>query len=148
MSGRPEAIPFSSISARECARALISGWISRLGFLPRLHLTAQFKSCIWDVLCYLLNISCSRTTSFHLQSNRLIECFHCSLKTSRCALLACPDWCDHFTLVMLSLCSTLQDESGFCAAMELLSVSLESSWTLTSFLLLSSWRGFNQPFKD
>ena len=71
---------------------------------------------LWEVLCSLLNIICSRTTSFQPQSNSLVERFHCSLKTSLCAQLAGPDWFDHLPLVMLGLHSVPCDDSGFSAA--------------------------------
>ena len=77
---------------------------------------AQFTSSIWDVLSSLLNISCSRTTSFHPQSNSLVESFHRSLKTSLCAQLASTDWFDHRSMVMLGLRSISRDGSGFSTA--------------------------------
>ena len=54
----PEAVPLSSISAADCASAVISGWISWFGFPAKMNSDrgAQFSSSIWDVLCSLLNI--------------------------------------------------------------------------------------------
>ena len=89
----PEAVPLVSISATDCARAVISGWILRFGVPAKKtsDLGAQFTSSIWDVLCSLLIITHSRTTSFHTQSNILVEGFHCFLKASLRAQLAGPD---------------------------------------------------------
>ena len=142
----PEAIPLASISAADCARALISGWVLRFGVPAKMTLDcgAQFTSSIWDIVCSLLNLTGSRTTSFHPQSNGLVERFHRSLKSSLRAWSAGPDWCDHLPLVMLGLRSVQHDDSGFSAAEALtmtLSVSLVSSWILTSSLLQFSRTG-------
>ena len=116
-----EAVP-SSISAADCARALISGWISRLGVPVKItsDRRAQFRSSIWEVVCSLLNITRSGTTSFHPVSNTyIVERFHLSLKSSLCARLACRDWCDHLPLVMLGLHSVPPDDSGISTAVAL-----------------------------
>ena len=139
-------IPLASISAADCARALISGWVLRFGVPAKMTLDcgAQFTSSIWDIVCSLLNLTGSRTTSFHPQSNGLVERFHRSLKSSLRAWSAGPDWCDHLPLVMLGLRSVQHDDSGFSAAEALtmtLSVSLVSSWILTSSLLQFSRTG-------
>ena len=107
----PEAVPLAFISAADCARGLISGRISRFGVPAKMTSDrgAQFTSSIWGVLCSLLNITFSRTTSFHPQSNGIVERFHQSLKTSLRARLACPVWFDHLLLVP-------HDDSGFLAA--------------------------------
>ena len=86
----PETVPQSSNLAEDCARALISCWILR--FVVPAKMTsdcgAQFTSSLLVVLCSLLKISFSKTTSFHSHSNGLVECFHRSLKTSLLAGLA------------------------------------------------------------
>ena len=80
----PEAIPLSSISAESCAHAFISTWISRFGVPAALMLDrgSQFTSSIWTGVCSMLGISASTTTSFHPQSNGMVERFHRSLKSS------------------------------------------------------------------
>ena len=50
------------------------------------------------------------------ESTEMIECFHCSLKSSLQARLAGSDWVSHFPLVMLSLQSSPKDDSGFSPA--------------------------------
>ena len=67
-------------------------------------------------MCSLLNISHSRTTIFHPQSNGLVERFYCSVQTSLNARLAGPDWFEHLPLVMLGLRSTPRDDSSLSAA--------------------------------
>ena len=80
----PEVVPLSSITAVVCAQALLSSWISRFG-VPSVITTdrgAQFTSSVWSEVCSILGIKRSQTTSYHPQSNGLIERFHRSLKTS------------------------------------------------------------------
>ena len=111
----PKAVPLSSTFAEDCTRALISCCISRFGVPAKITFDcrAQITSCLWGVLCSLLNISRSKTTRFHPQSNSLMECFHHSLKTSLRARLAGHDWFDHLPLVMLGLRTTPCEESWF-----------------------------------
>ena len=58
----PEAVPLASISAADFARALISGRTLRFGVPAKMTSDrgAQFTSSIWDILCSLLNTTCSR----------------------------------------------------------------------------------------
>ena len=99
---------------------MISCWISRFEVPAKITSNCvaqpQCTSSLWAVLCSLLNISCMQMTSFHPQSKGLVECFHCSLKTSCHAHLAGPDWFDHLPLVMLGLRTTPRDETGLSAS--------------------------------
>ena len=72
----------------------------------------------------MLNISHSKTTSFHSQSNGLVDRFYRSLKTSLHARLAGSDCFDHLPLVMLGLQTTLCDETGFSASKAVFGTSL------------------------
>ncbi len=74
----PEAIPLSSITAADCARALCTDWVSQIG-VPTTITSAggpssspPYVAC----LCSLLNIQHSPTTAYHPQSNGLVEQFH------------------------------------------------------------------------
>ena len=71
-----------------------------------------------------LNISLSKTTSFHPQSNSLVERLHRSLKISLRARLAGSDWFDHLPLVMLGLWTTPRDKIGFSASEAVYGTSL------------------------
>ena len=64
----------------------------------------------------ILGISRIKTTSFHPQSNGMIERFHRSLKSSLRARLASSDWVAHLPLVMLGLRSSPKEDSGFSPA--------------------------------
>ena len=114
----PEAVPLSSITAETCARAFISTWVSQFG-VPVLFTSdhgAHFTSSVWLEVCSVLGISRIKTTSFHPQSNGMIERFHRFLKTSLWARLASSDWVTHLPLVMLGLQSSLKDDSSFSPA--------------------------------
>ena len=114
----PEAVPLSFITEEVCARAFISTWVLRFG-VPAL-LTSdkgfQFTSSIWSEVCSILGILRILTTSFHPQSNGMIERFHRSLKSSLRARLAGSDWVSHLPLVMLGLQASHQDDFGFSPA--------------------------------
>ena len=70
-------------------------------------------SSIRSDVCSILRILKINTTSFHPQSNGMIERFHHrSLKSSLRARLAGSDWVPHLRLVMLGLRSSPKDDSG------------------------------------
>ena len=60
-------LPLSSITAKACARAFISTWVSRFG-VPALLTSdrgAQFTSSVWSEVCSVLGVSRIQTTSSH-----------------------------------------------------------------------------------
>ena len=80
----PEAIPIVDIRAKTVADAFFSGWIARYG-TPATITTdrgAQFESKLWDNLCNQFGIIRNRTTSYHPQSNGMVERFHRQLKAA------------------------------------------------------------------
>ena len=114
----PEAVPVNSITAEECARAMLRHWIPLFG-IPSVITSnrgSEFTSFIWSQLCSFLGIVHSSTTSFHPQSNGLVEHFHCQLKVSLQARLAGSDWFYHLHLVLLGLCNVPRDDSAVSAA--------------------------------
>ncbi len=79
-----EAVPLSSSSARACADALCSTWISLLG-VPHTITSdrgSQLISSLWTNLSSFLNMSHITITAFHPQSNGLLERFHRRLKAT------------------------------------------------------------------
>jgi hypothetical protein len=70
----PEAIPLSSITATDYARALFTSWISshhHIGHRRPVHICIVGPT-MWAAPC----ISHSPTTAYHSQSNELVEWFH------------------------------------------------------------------------
>lgn len=110
----PEAVPLAATSAVDCARALFRGWIQRFGVPSTITSDrgAQFTSGIWRELCLLLNISHVPTTSFHPQSNGLVERFHRRLKDALRARCAASNWYHHLPWVMLAVRATPREDSN------------------------------------
>ena len=80
----PEAIPIVDIRAETVADAFFSRWIARYG-TPATITTdrgARFESKLWDNLCNKFGIIRNRTTSYHPQSNGMVERFHRQLKAA------------------------------------------------------------------
>ena len=77
---------------------------------------AQFTSSILTYLCKFLGIIHSPTTSFHPQSNGLVERFHHRLKVSLRARLSGTDWFNHLPLVLLGLRSVPRENSAIPAS--------------------------------
>ena len=119
-----EAIPLQSITAKSCALVLLRHWISRFG-VPASIVTdrgRQFTSGLWDELCRLLGISHSLTTSYHPQSNGMVERLHRTLKDrliSRASATGVNSWMDHLPFVLLGLRSTVRADAG-CSPADLL----------------------------
>ena len=108
----PEAIPLTSITAEAVARAFISGWISRFG-VPSSIVTdrgRQFESQLWSNLMALLGITRSRTTSYHPQSNGMVERFHRQLKAALKAQPNPDDWMTSLPLVLLGIRTALKQD--------------------------------------
>ena len=114
----------TSITAEDCARALLRHWISRYG-VPASIVTdrgRQFTSNLWAELCSLLGIHRSMTTSYHPQSNGMIERQHRTLKDrlmSRSCASASGTWMDHLPFVLLGLRSSVREDSS-CSPADLL----------------------------
>ena len=61
-----EAIPLGSITAADCAQALLQGWVSRFGVPAAVTSDrgAQFTSEVWAELCALLGVQHRQTTAY------------------------------------------------------------------------------------
>jgi len=79
-----ECVPVPDITAETVASAFLSGWIARFG-VP-LHLVTdqgrQFEGDLFKQLSSVVGFHRLRTTSYHPQSNGMIERFHRTLKTA------------------------------------------------------------------
>ena len=114
----PEAIPIVDIWAETVADAFFSGWIARYG-TPATITTdrgAQFESKLWDNLCNQLGIIRNRTTSYHPQSNCMVERFHRQLKAAIMAHESPDPWTITLPAVLLGVCSAVKKRLGRSAA--------------------------------
>ena len=113
----PEVIPTTDITAETTCKALIHHWISRFG-CPVTITTDQgrnFESHLFRHLTEILGTNRVRTTSYHPQSNGLIERFHRHLKSSIIAHSQ-PKWTDALPIVLLGIRSAIKpDINATCA---------------------------------
>lgn len=110
----PEAVPISSISAENVARHFINTWIARYG-VPSQVITdqgRQFESNLFQALAKRLGFKHVHTTSYHPQSNGLVERFHRTLKTSLRCLGTSSNWHDSLPLVLLGWRNTFHSSTG------------------------------------
>ena len=109
-----EAIPLKSITAEVVASAIISEWISRFG-VPRNIITdrgAQFESELFNAMARQLGIKHLRTTSYHPQTNGMIERFHRTLKQSLRILSFDANWVKTLPFVLLGWRNTPSRTTG------------------------------------
>ena len=109
----PGAYPMKAISAEECARTLLEGWIQNYG--TPLNLTTdrgrQFTSNLWKELCNLIGTTHNLTTAYHPQTNGLVERFHRQLKSSLMARSKKnTDWLLELPVVMLGLRTAIKED--------------------------------------
>ena len=107
----PEVLPLSGISAEEVADGLTRCWISRFG-VPTTITTdkgRQFESKLFQTLNTTLGIERIRTTSYHPQSNGMVERFHRQLKA---AIMCHSDrtWHQSLPLVLLGIRSAIKED--------------------------------------
>lgn len=113
----PEAIPLKDIKTETVFNAFYNNWICRYG-LPNAITTdrgSQFTSHMFKEITSKLGIKHNFTTSFHPQSNGLVERFHRVLKTG----LTCAEniqWTKTLNTVLLGIRSVTKEDIGACPA--------------------------------
>ena len=113
-----EAIPIVDIKVETVADAFFSGWIARFG-TPATITTdkgAQFESKLWDNFCNQFGIIRNRTTSYHPQSNGMVERFHCQPKVAIMAHESPNPWTITLPAVLLNVRSAVKERLGRSAA--------------------------------
>lgn len=107
----PEAVPVPEITASVVANAIVNTWISRFG-CPSIITTdqgRQFESDLFTSLSKLLGIKKTRTTSYHPQSNGIVERWHRTMKAALMARGNTINWCSELPIVLLGLRTALRD---------------------------------------
>ncbi|KAJ8389881.1 hypothetical protein AAFF_G00113500 [Aldrovandia affinis] len=101
----PEAVPLSSTTSADLARAFIGTWVVRFGTPSDLSSDRgpQFTSELWSAVAEGLGVKLHRTTAYHPQANGLCERFHRSMKAALRASLKDGNWLDKLPWVMLGL---------------------------------------------
>ena len=98
-----EATPLIEITASSVARAFVESWLSRFG-VP-LHLItdrgSQFESELFTELSAITGFHRLRTTSYHPQTNGLVERMHRTLKAAIVARK--ENWLSALPIVLLGL---------------------------------------------
>ena len=114
----PEAIPIVDSRAKTIADAFFSGWIARYGTPATITTdrSAQFESKLWDNLCNQFGIIRNRTTSYHSQSNGMVERFHRQLKAAIIAHESPNPWTITLPAVLLGIRSAVKERLGRSAA--------------------------------
>ena len=77
---------------------------------------AQFESKLWDSLCNQFGIIRNRTTSYHPQSNGMVERFHRQLKAAIMAHESPNPWTITLPAVLLGVRSAVKERLGRSAA--------------------------------
>jgi len=106
-----EAAPMSSITAETVASTFIEMWVSRYG-VPLYIITdrgTQFESELFSQLSKTIGFHRLRTTSYHPQTNGMVERLHRVLKTSLTA--KGPNWLQHLPVILLGI-RCLPNEHG------------------------------------
>ena len=109
-----EAVPLTSITAADCAQALLRHWVSRYGSPQDITTDQgpQFTSVLWTELMALLGVKCLRTTSYHPQCNGMVERVHRVLKERLMSRSSrASDWMQNLPWVLLGMSSSTRDDS-------------------------------------
>ena len=104
----PEAVPLREATSAACVNALLFHWVSRFG-LPS-DITSDrgstFTSQLWTSVARILGASVHHTTSYHPESNGMVERLHRTLKAALMARCTSPDWLQQLPWVLLGLRTT------------------------------------------
>lgn len=112
----PVAIPMSRITAEECTEAFLSGWVAHYGCPETISTDRgrQFTSNKWKETMRVLGTRAKTTSSYHPQSNGIVERFHRHLKTALKARGG--EWLQELPLILLALRTTPKYDLGASAA--------------------------------
>lgn len=116
----PEAYLLKDISAETVAKEFVAGYVARFGVPAKITTDrgSQFEARLFAELTKLLGSHRIRTTSYHPQSNGLVERFHRDIKAAIMARRNAK-WSDELPIILLGLRSVVKEDLG-CSSAELL----------------------------
>ena len=130
-----EVTPLRGITADIVAKNFIQHWISRYG-VPLTIISdrgSQFESELFQSLTDKLNIKHLSTTSYHPQTNGMLERFHRTLKTSLSILSNTYQWSESLPFVLLGWRNTPSKTTGCSPAQLLFGSSISPPDKLVDF---------------
>lgn len=112
------ALPMVDCTAETVARTFLHGWVASFG-PPIIIITdqgVQFESHLWKELLATLGTKRHRTTSYHPQSNGLVERMHRRLKEALKASSSSDNWLDALPMVLLHMRATTSADTNVSPA--------------------------------
>ena len=84
-----ESYPMPNMEASAVADIMVKECISRYGIPTKIHSDQgrQFTSKLFKEMCWLLQITKTQTTMYHLESDGMVERFNCTLCTKLSAFV-------------------------------------------------------------
>ena len=111
-----EAYPMPNQEIVTIANVLVNEFISRFGVQLLLHSDqrSQFESSLFQELCSLLDIDKTRTTTYHPQSDGLVERFNLTLENMLSKSIASDlrEWDSHLPMLMLAYRFSVHESTG------------------------------------
>ena len=116
----PEAYPISDITSQTIAKIFFLQYVSRFG-VPHTITTdqgSQFESKLFNELITFLGAHKIHTTTYHPQSNGMVERLHRQLKAALIARCNTTNWSEEIPIILLGFRTSLKEDLK-CTAAEL-----------------------------
>ena len=109
-----EVTELDDVTASTVVSGFLRTWVSRYGVLVSMVTDRgiQFTGKLWSTMCMKLHISHRTMTSYHPESNGMIERVHRTLKASVRAKCQSASWMSELPLILLSLRSAPRESDA------------------------------------